>query len=53
MNKNVSLTSFPRLETERLFLRQETPEDAPAVFTVFSDPKVTQFQFSSRFYKKK
>ena len=51
MNKNVSLTSFPRLETERLFLRQETPEDAPAVFTVFSDPKVTQFHDLDTFTK--
>ena len=34
---------FPYLETERLWLRQETPEDVKAVFAIFSDPKVTQF----------
>jgi [ribosomal protein S5]-alanine N-acetyltransferase len=34
---------FPKLETERLLLRQATQEDAEAVFAVFSDPSVTQF----------
>jgi len=38
-----SMPSFPRLETESLLLRQETPEDAEAVLAVFSDPAVTQF----------
>ncbi|MGL6338423.1 MAG: GNAT family N-acetyltransferase [Waterburya sp.] len=34
---------FPNLETERLWLRQTTQEDAEAVFAIFSDPNVTQF----------
>ena len=38
-----SSSSFPDLETERLWLRQATQKDAEAVFAVFSDPKVTQF----------
>lgn len=38
-----SLTSFPCLETKRLWLRQATPEDVEAVFAVFCDLKVTQF----------
>ncbi|MDZ7962455.1 MAG: GNAT family protein [Aulosira sp. DedQUE10] len=40
---NFPLACFPKLETKRLLLRQETLEDALAVFAVFSDPKVTQF----------
>ncbi len=43
MNQNSSSISFPNLETERLWLRQATQEDAEAIFTVFSDPNVTQF----------
>lgn len=43
MNQNTSSISFPNLETERLWLRQATQEDAEAIFTVFSDPNVTQF----------
>ncbi|BAY82352.1 hypothetical protein NIES267_18310 [Calothrix parasitica NIES-267] len=35
--------SFPYLETKRLLLRDAILEDAEAVFTVFSDSKVTQF----------
>lgn len=38
-----SIPSFPQLETARLLLRQETPEDAEAILAVFSDPAVTQF----------
>jgi [ribosomal protein S5]-alanine N-acetyltransferase len=37
------MISFPNLETERLWLRQATQEDAEAVFAIFSDPNVTQF----------
>jgi len=51
MNTYFSLTSFPNLETERLFLHQETPKDAEAVFAVFSDPKVTQFHDLDTFTK--
>lgn len=43
MSQDFSLISFPELETERLLLRQATPADAQAIFTVFSDPQVTQF----------
>ena len=43
MSTDFSLPSFPRLETERLLLREATPEDAEAIFAVFSDPAVTQF----------
>jgi ribosomal-protein-alanine N-acetyltransferase len=38
-----SLTSFPNIETERLWLRQATQEDAGDIFAIFSDPDVTQF----------
>jgi [ribosomal protein S5]-alanine N-acetyltransferase len=43
MNQNSLSFSFPNLETERLWLRQATQEDAEAIFTVFSDANVTQF----------
>ncbi|MEL7241931.1 MAG: GNAT family N-acetyltransferase [Cyanobacteria bacterium J06573_2] len=43
MNKDFNSTSFPYLETKRLLLRDTTIKDAEAVFTVFSDSKVTQF----------
>ena len=43
MNQNYSSLSFPNLETERLWLRQATQEDAEAIFAVFSDANVTQF----------
>src|ERR1700756_3672029 len=36
-------TSFPRLETEHLVLRQIQPEDAPAVFATFSDEETMKF----------
>ncbi|MBD2077293.1 GNAT family N-acetyltransferase [Phormidium sp. FACHB-592] len=43
MNQNSSSISFPKLETERLWLRQATQEDAEAIFSIFSDPNVTRF----------
>ncbi|MEM1293403.1 MAG: GNAT family N-acetyltransferase, partial [Cyanobacteria bacterium P01_H01_bin.162] len=43
MSQDSASISFPGLETKRLQLRQATEEDATAIFTVFSDPKVTQF----------
>lgn len=43
MITNFTLPSFPIIETERLLLRQETPEDAQAIFAVFSEPAVTRF----------
>ncbi len=43
MSQDFSLTSFPCLETKRLWLRQATQEDVEAMFALFSDLKVTQF----------
>lgn len=43
ISQDFSSISFPCLETDRLWLRYATQEDAEAVFAVFSDPKVTQF----------
>ena len=37
------MDSIPRLETDRLKLRAIFPDDAPAIFELFSDSKVTQF----------
>lgn len=34
---------FPDLETPRLWLRQATEADADAIFSLFSDPRVTEF----------
>ena len=44
MSNDFSLSSFPQLETERLLLRETRLQDAEAIFAVFSDPGVTQFQ---------
>ena len=35
--------TFPKLETERLILRQIQDDDVDALFTVFSNPEVTAF----------
>ncbi len=43
ISQDFSSISFPCLETDRLWLRHATQEDAEAVFAMFSDPKVTQF----------
>ncbi|MEH2004409.1 GNAT family N-acetyltransferase [Nostoc sp.] len=43
MSNDFSLSSFPQLETERLFLRETTLHDAEAIFAVLSDPGVTKF----------
>ncbi|MCC5647211.1 GNAT family N-acetyltransferase [Nostoc sp. CHAB 5824] len=43
MSNHFLLSSFPQLETERLFLRETTLQDAEAIFAIFSDPSVTQF----------
>jgi [ribosomal protein S5]-alanine N-acetyltransferase len=37
---------FPLIESERLLLRQHTPEDAPDCFACYSDPEV--FRYSRR-----
>ena len=41
LNKEFFLRSFPRLETERLVLREMTHGDAAAIFALFSDEAVT------------
>ncbi len=43
MGHDFWLSSFPRLETQRLVLREETPQDAEAMLAVFSDPALTRF----------
>ncbi len=37
------MENTPQLETERLILRKFTPQDAEAVFRIFSDPVVNTF----------
>ncbi|MFD2167576.1 GNAT family N-acetyltransferase [Thalassotalea euphylliae] len=34
---------FPEIDTPRLMLNALTKEDAPAIFTLFSDPKVVEY----------
>lgn len=34
---------FPRIETERLMLRQHTPEDAADCFACYADPEVFKY----------
>ena len=43
MNIDAIFTTFPRLETERLILRQIQFSDAAAVFVTFSDEAVMEF----------
>lgn len=43
MSQDSSSISFPCLETNRLWLREATPEDVESVYAVFADPKVTLF----------
>jgi ribosomal-protein-alanine N-acetyltransferase len=38
-----ALETFPRLETQRLVLRQMQPADAEAVQHLFGDPAVTRY----------
>lgn len=40
---NQAFHPFPQLETKRLILRNLRSEDAPGVYSVFSDPEVTRF----------
>jgi ribosomal-protein-alanine N-acetyltransferase len=39
----ISFTSFPSLRTDRLLLREITPDDAPALFALRSDPRVMRY----------
>jgi ribosomal-protein-alanine N-acetyltransferase len=38
---------FPRLETERLILREIVPDDAPDLFRIYSDPEVMRYWSSA------
>ena len=40
---NPVFATFPEIETERLLLREIMPEDAPAIYRLFSDPLVTRY----------
>ncbi len=43
MNILFHFEAFPRLETERLVLREMQPEDAFAIFQIFSDEEVMKY----------
>lgn len=43
MSIDAAFTDFPSLTTNRLFLRQIQPEDAEALFAIFSDKEVMKF----------
>jgi len=43
MNPEKIYAQFPRLKTANLLLRDLQPEDAPAIFHIFSDPQVTRY----------
>ena len=43
MSIDSAFTQFPSLTTNRLFLRQIRPDDAEALFAIFSDHQVTEF----------
>lgn len=45
MTEYIFPAEFPLLETDRLLLRQITPDDAEGMFTNFSDPEVTKWFF--------
>ena len=43
MSLNAAFAAFPELETPRLLLREPRPEDAAALFAVFSDEEVVRY----------
>ena len=43
MTKIFDFQSFPRLETERLLMRELVEADAPALFEFYSDPEFTRY----------
>lgn len=43
MNVDVLFSSFPVLRTEALTLRELRTDDAPALFSIYSNPEVTQY----------
>jgi ribosomal-protein-alanine N-acetyltransferase len=43
MNLEAVHNHFPQLETERLILRRIQPDDAAAVYRIFSDPEVLHY----------
>jgi ribosomal-protein-alanine N-acetyltransferase len=52
MRRNTSFAEFPSLETNRLFLREIIPADAPIVYEILSDPVVTRYYDVETFTKK-
>ncbi len=38
-----AFATFPEIETERLILREIMPDDAPAIYRLFSDDQVTRY----------
>ncbi|MFN6570248.1 GNAT family protein [Dendronalium sp. ChiSLP03b] len=42
-NLSTAFNNFPQLTTENLILRETTLADAPAVFQIFADDKVTKY----------
>lgn len=38
-----AFATFPEIETERLILREIMPDDAPAIYRIFSDDQVTRY----------
>jgi ribosomal-protein-alanine N-acetyltransferase len=43
LDLTTAFATFPILETERFVLREATPEDAPAIFRIMSDARVTRY----------
>jgi [ribosomal protein S5]-alanine N-acetyltransferase len=43
MNPEEIYAQFPHMETAHLLLRALQPEDGPAIFRIFSDPRVTRY----------
>ncbi|RIW37281.1 N-acetyltransferase [Bacillus salacetis] len=41
---------FPSLQTERLFLRNVTPEDASFIFKLYSNPEVCRYLYDEEIY---
>ena len=43
LDVTTAFATFPVLETERFVLRAATRDDAPAIFRIMSDPRVTRY----------
>lgn len=42
---NKSFVPFPKLETERLFLRQIEEDDVDQLYEILSDPEIAKFDY--------